>query len=611
MAKDDLKSVRQRKYLAKDFDGMRAQLLEYARLYYPNKIRDFSESSMGGLLLDFAAYVGDNLSFYLDHQFSELNADSAVETINVERALKSSGVPIVGASPAIVPLTIYIQVPVEIINNVQGPMTSVIPIIQSGSIFSSDDGVDFILVEDIDFNKKRTDGNFVAELKVGQIINGNIQTYIMAASGVCVSGNFATEQFNINSTFVPFRQITLSNSNVSDIVSVVDDFGNSYYEVGSLNHDVVYRNVLNTAKDNDIVKDTIKVIPVPYRYISSVDLSSRQTVLTFGGGNADTLEDDIIPDPSDFAISLPYSKTFSRLPINPQQLLRTKTLGVATTNTVLSVTYRHGGGLFHNAAVDTIKTIKVLKLFFPKNPAPGPALFVRNSIEVSNLIEASGGDDAPTNDELKQLIPSIKSSQERIVTREDLISRVYTLPANFGRIFRASVRSNPNNPLATQLYIISRNANSELITSPDSLKQNLVSYLNPYRMISDAIDILDASVINLKFTFDVLVDPSLNKTIVLQSVLTDLQSFFNIKNFHIDQPIIMSDIVNIIFTTKGILSITDVKFENITGTENNRKYSNTSFNIDSNMRKGILFPPGGAIFEVKYPEFDIIGKATF
>src|SRR5690242_6564066 len=113
LKRDDLKEVRQRKYLAKDFDGLRAQLLEYARLYYPDRIKDFSETSVGGLLLDFAAYTGDVMSFYLDHQYAELNPETAVEVPNIERILRSAGVPIVGSAPALVPVTIYVQVPAE------------------------------------------------------------------------------------------------------------------------------------------------------------------------------------------------------------------------------------------------------------------------------------------------------------------------------------------------------------------------------------------------------------------------------------------------------------------------------------------------------------------
>lgn len=609
--RDDLKSVRQRKYLSKDFDSLRAQLLEYARLWYPDKIRDFSEQSVGGLFLDFAAYTGDVLSFYLDHQFGELDYNTAVENTNIERALKTAGVPIVGAAPAIVPITIFISVPAENVHNTIAPKVDAIPIVQAGSIFTANNGVNFILLEDVDFNKTKSDGSYWAQIKVGQKTpTGTPQTFIMAYSGLCISGQEASETVSIGREFIPFRQLTLTNPNVSEIVSVNDSFGNIYYQVEALTHDVVYRNVLNTAKDNDLVKDSLKIIPAPYRYVQDVDLNTRRTTLTFGGGNANTLEDDVIPDPADFAISFPYSRTFSRIPINPQQLLQTKTLGVASTDTTLQITYRYGGGLNHSVPPDNIQTVTTLKMFFPGNPSPATAGAVRSSIEVTNRIPAAGGEDAPGTDDLKALIPAIKNSQERIVTREDLLARVYTLPSNFGRVFRAAIRSNPNNPLSTQLFIVSRDPQNRLIVSPDTLKQNLIKYLNPYRMISDAIDILDARIVDLTLNFEVLVDPTLNRSVVLQNVLTKLQTTFNPKNFNIDQPIVISEINSAIFSIPGILSINNVKFQNISGEVSNRSYSDVTYDVAANTRQGIIFPPGGGIFEVRYPEINIIGRVS-
>jgi len=611
LTRDDLKEVRQRRYLNKDFDSLRAQLLEYARQYYPDKIKDFSESSMGGLLLDFAAYTGDVLSFYLDHQYAELNYDTAVETSNIERTLRTSGVPIVGASPAVVAVTVFVQVPAEKVQNVLGPASSCMPIVTAGSIFTADNGVDFILLEDVDFTKRGSDGRYLAQIKVGQkTASGVPTTFILAQHGLCISGKEAVENVSLGADFVPFQRITLSNANVSDITSVSDGLGNIYYQVAALSHDVVYRNVLNTAKDNDLVKDAIKVVPAPFRFIAETELSTRLTTLTLGGGSANTLEDDVIPDPSDFAISFPYSRTFSRIPVNPQSLLQTKTLGVAATNTTLQITYRYGGGLNHNVPENSIRTVKTLGMFFPGNPTAAQAASVKGSTEVTNQRKASGGEDAPTADELKSLIPSIRNSQERIASREDLLARVYTIPSNFGRVFRAAIRSNPNNPLASQLFIVSRDQNSKLIVSPDTLKRNLRTYLNPYRMISDAIDVLDARVINLTFKFDVLIDPALNRSVVLQSILAKLQTFFNIKNFHIDQPIVISDVVNNIFTVPGVVSVNNELFQGISGVVNNRTYSNETFDVAANTRRGIIFPTPGAIFEVKYPEYDIVGKAA-
>jgi hypothetical protein len=610
LKRDDIVPVRQRKYLAKDFDGLRANILEYARLYYPDKLRDFSESSLGGLFLDMAAYVGDNMSFYLDHQYGELNPDTAVETVNIQRNLRTAGVPIVGASPALVKVDIYLQIPAARVNNNILPLAEAIPTVRAGSIFTADNGIDFILLEDVDFSKKDSDGGFSAALQIGtRQSDGTPRTFIMIASGLCISGTEASESFGIGGAFVPFRQLTLSNANVTEITSVVDGLGNVYERVNSLTHDVVYKNVLNTAGDNDLVRDTIKVIPAPYRYVADADLASRKTFLTFGGGSADSLQDDVIPDPSDFAISFPYTKTFSRISINPQQLLQTTTLGVAAANTTLTVNYRYGGGLSHNVAANTIRTVTQLDMFFPSNPKASIAAAVRNSVEVLNPAPASGGEDAPTPEDLSALIPSIRNSQERIVSKEDLLARIYAIPSNFGRVFRAAVRPHPGNPLASQLYIISRNTDEQLITSPDTLKQNLQKYLNPYRLISDAIDILDARVVNLTLQFEAMIDPALNKNVIMKQILTRLQDLFNIKNFHIDQPIIVTDVMNAVFAVQGVMSVDRVEFRSINGVVNNRQYSTTTFDVTSNTKKGVIIPPPGGIFEIRYPEVDIIGRA--
>lgn len=608
---DNLKAVRQRKYLAKDFDALRANLLEYARTYYPNNLRDFSESSLGGLFLDFAAYVGDNLSFYLDHQYGELNPSTAIEQGNIQRLLNAADVQIVGASPAIVPVTVYLEVPAANVNNVPSPDPTALPLVKMNSSFVANNGTVFNLLEDIDFTATNPDGTLQANVMIGaKNSSGTVQTFLLSATGMCISGLETTENIVVGSSFIPYNQITLKNPNVSDIVNVNDMLGNMYYEVESLTNDVVYTNVLNTAGDNDLVPNVIKVIPAPYRYITKTDLTSRLTTLTFGGGNAQTLQDDIIPDPSSFAISLPYTKTFSRIPINPQQLLQTTTLGIAAANTTYAITYRYGGGLSHNVPAGTIQTGRFINLFFPGNPAPSVAGKIRSSLEVNNTIEAAGGEDAPTSADLVALIPSVTNSQERIVTREDLLARVYTIPSNFGRVFRAAVRSNPTNPLATQLYIVSRNAQGQLVTSPDTLKTNLVKYLNPYRMISDAIDILDARVIDLQFSFNVLIDPSLNSSVVITNVLTSLQTYFLITNFHIDMPITIDDLRNTIFLTQGIMSINNMQFTGINGTVNNRTYSNITFDPNSNTTNGLLFPPAGGIFEVRYPSIDITGQAV-
>lgn len=611
-----LKSVRQRNYLARDFDGFRTVLLDYARQYYPDRIQDFSESSLGGLLLDMAAYVGDNMSFYLDHLYGELHNDTVVETVNIERALRNASVPIVGSSSAISTVDFYIEVPV-LGDGTLRPNPDLLPTINAGAHIQSVSGVEFSLIEDVNFWKVDTATSTISadssvEVVNGRRINGEVVTKILKKSGMCTSGAEATDSFTVGD-FIQFRRLSLNNSNVTQIISVVDALGNSYYEVGNLTHDVVYKNVLNNTDNSNtlsLVKDNLKAVPAPYRFVREVSLRDRRSTLIFGGGTADNLEDDVIPDPSEFSIPLPYSQSFSRIAINPQKLLQTSTLGVAAANTTLTVTYRHGGGLSHNVPANTIRNITNISISFPNNPSPGQQAQIRASIEASNPSPASGGEDAPTAEELLALVPTIRNSQERIVTKEDLLSRVYTMPSNFGRVFRASIVKNPNNPLASRLFIISRNTESQLITSPDDLKINLKRYLGSYRMISDAIDVMDAGIINLEIYFQIVVDPSLNKQLVLQSIISDLKSQFSITNFHIGQPIVISDIISTIFSKSGVISVDSIKINNLYGSIKNRLYSPVAFDVQLNTKNQIIYPPEGTIFEIKYPDVNIIGKCV-
>lgn len=614
--KTALKSVRKRNYLARDFDGFRTVLLDYARQYYPDRIQDFSESSMGGLFLDMAAYVGDNMSFYLDHLYGELNNDTVVETVNIERALRNAGVPIAGASAAVVQVDFYMEVPV-ISDGSLTPDPTLLPTINAGTKIISDNGTEFSLLDDVVFWKSdEKTGTIKVDPLVeevnGRRINGRIVTKILKKSGTCGSGNQISQTFSIGD-FVQFRRLTLSQPNVTQIISVSDSQGNTYYEVGNLTHDVVYKNVLNTSENTNslmLVKDDLKVIPAPYRFVKETSLNDRKSTLVFGGGTADNLEDDIIPDPSEFSIPLPYSQTFSKIAVNPQKMLQTSTLGIAAINTMLTVTYRYGGGLSHNTPANTIKNISDLSITFPGNPTPGQQAQIRSTIEASNPEKASGGEDALSAEELLALIPSIKNSQERIVTKEDLLSRVYTMPSNFGRVFRASITRNPNNPLSSRLYIISRDNNNQLVAAHDKLKINLRRYLSSYRMISDAVDIMDAQVINLELYFQIIVDPSLNKQVLLQSIISDLKNQFKITNFHIGQPIVASDIVSTIFEKPGVVAVDEIKFNNMYGTIKNKIYSPVTFDVQLNTKNQIVYPPEGSIFEIKYPDINIIGKCV-
>ena len=516
--KNNLKNLRsnQRSYLNKDFDAFRAELTQYGQIYFKDQINDFTENGLAGLLVEMAAYIGDNMSFYLDHQFNELDIVTAVESSNIERLVRTAGVQIQGAAPANVDISFYLSAPAVLIGNKYIPKLSSLPIIRAGTILSANTGIKFELYDDLNFGKKDKAGNFKATYTTMKSDgNGNPTHFALKLGGKCTSGISMSESFSIPDTFSPFRTIRLSGKNISEITSIRDASGRDYYEVSSLTQDTVFKRISNSGYDSDLVSENIEMIPAPYRFIKTTSRNTGATTIRFGGGSAEGTDDDALPDPSDIALPLyGKKKSFSRFTLDPNQLLLTRTLGVAPRNTTLTIRYRSGGGLSHNVSAGAIKTVSVLRTKFSSTTPANVIASVRGSVEVNNEVRAKGGEAPMTLNELKATALAFKNSQSRIVTKADLVARIYTMPTNFGRVFRVGVRDNPNNPLTSVVAIISRNKSGKLIISPDSLKENLREYLNQYRLISDAIDIVDAMVLNVGITYSVVIDSLSNKTLL-------------------------------------------------------------------------------------------------
>jgi len=605
--KRSLKNENKRNYLAKDFESFRNSLYQHAKLYFSDKIQDFSEASLGGLLLDMAAFVGDTMSFYMDHQFNELNWSSAIEVKNIQKHLRNAGVKVHGATPSVVMVKVYFQIPGETVNGITTPKSSLLPTVGALSIFTSNDGIPFNLLQDLDFAEKDKDGNYLYESVVVETAeDGTPTNYVVMRDGLCLSGVRKEWKTKIPNIHKPFRTLTLPDENVTDIVSVKDSDGNVYYEVESLSQDTVFRKIINLSEDSESVGYNLEVIPAPYRFIKNYDYNTKLTTIRFGAGNAKTLDNDIIPDPSELALPLYGKTTFSRFTIDPNSMLQTQTLGISPRNTVLTITYRAGGGLKHNVGSETIRTITTLFLKFSSTASAAEASQVRGSVDCSNALPALDGDRAPTISELRALIPSSRAAQSRIITKEDLIARVYTLPNQFGRVYRVGIRPNPINSLASLIFIVSRDKRKKLKMSSDTLKKNLRIYLNEFRAVSDAYDILDARIINFAVNVDIVAHPDSNKSQVAQTIINRLTQLLKTDNMQIDMPIAYADIINSVLNSEGVMSMVDIKLVNLTGVVQERTYSDISFSVDGNTYQQMVVGPPGSIFELKYPNKDIV-----
>ncbi|WP_341715122.1 hypothetical protein [Limnobacter sp.] len=595
-----LKAKNQRNYINRDFDGFRKDLLDYAKTYFPDKIQDFSEASMGGLLLDMAAYVGDNLSYYLDHQFHELNPLTAVESKNIETHVRNSGIKISGAAPSVVDVDFYIEVSTTTVNNKIIPDRTSIPIILKNTELLSDNGITFNLIEDIDFSETDSNGNLLSKIIPVSNSGSNPTSFILIRKGKCISGKITTETFSVG-RFVPFLTVNLSNPNVSSIMSVFDSKGNQYYEVEHLGQDTVFRKIYNVNQP----EYSLEIVSAPYRFVSYTSLNSRSTSITFGSGNEMSLEDENIPDPSLLAIPLYGKSTFSTYSQDPLQLLNSRTLGISPENTNLFITYRYGGGSNHNVAPRKINTISSLEIKFPDSADPQKSLNIRGSIAVRNEQEAQGGSPSPTVDEIKSYIPIARSSQNRVVSKEDLLSRIYTLPNEFGRIFRAQLAPNPNNLLSSALYIVSRNANNKLVQCSDILKKNISVYINEFRLIGDSIDVLDVAIINYRVFISVVAKLGVNKQNLQIELIDRISKITKIENYQIGQPINESDFISEILSVSGVLSLVSISFESVYGTIINSKYTDYFVEMENRHVNGNYFANPNEIFECRFPEIDI------
>ncbi len=617
-----------RSYLARDFDSFKRELLNHARTFFPDQIDDFSESGLGGMFVDMLAYIGDSMSYYLDHQFNELDWRDAIEVSNIKKHIELSDIQVYGANPSTVYVNFYIALRYVMQGSKKVYVRDSMPIIKSSTQFLALNGITYLLTEDLDFSRKTIDNSqYLFENNTTQPGPPNQNFDYVHLSGLCVSGNIATETFNIRDEFIPFREIVLSEPHISLIEEIKDSEGNIYYEVDNLSQDNVYTLSENSKYSNNNSEKVISLLAAPYRFMRKMDPQTFLTKITFGGGDAVADDDDILPDPANLSLPLYGKKTFSKFSLDPNSLLKTHTLGVAPRNTVLSIRYRYGGGFDHNVGVDSINEISFLDIEFPANISNDDANLVRSSVSVLNKMKASGGAAPPTLVDLREQIPSARNSQKRIVTKEDLLSRIYSLPSPLGKIFRASMSEAPNSFGQIEIAIISRDFdgtltnfgamqvnNRDLKLASDNLKINLKNYLESFRMINDSYVLLDAVVHNFGLKIKVIATPGSEKALVAQSIISNIKKLLSIDKFNINQPLSMGDINYAILSSDGVSSldtsgIKAVTVESLVGSRhdgsNTFDYSLSQTFDAQIIERGFIFPRKNGIFELKYPDFDI------
>jgi len=598
-----LKNQNTRQFSNQTFSDFRQDLLEYANTYYKDNILDFSEVSLGGMLLDFASIVGDSLIFYAEQQFNELDYTTATDQDNIIKHLRRANIKNSKASPSSVEVVFTIEVP-ALISNDENIDETLLPEIKKGTTLSSNSGVIFTLQEDIDFSSGYTK-------EVGEESLTSVTSYFISKKGICTSGEIYEEVFEIPNTEDFFISINLERENITSIISVYDNDNNEYFEVDFLSQNTVF-------KRNTINKDTyLNIVPAPRRFITEENYLTGKTSIRFGNGNGKVVKDDIFYSPEDLLLPMKNKDTFSRANLDPGELLVSDTFGISPRGKLITVNYKAGGGSFHNVSRNSIVNIVGNPIMiFPKEADSVNAELVIESLFVNNETSAVGGAQPLSLDELKVQIPAKIRSQSRIVSYEDLIARILTMPSEFGRINKAVALNNPHNSFTKDLFIICKNNQGFYISSTDVIKKNLSTYLNEYRVIGDSFNIVDVPVFNFGIEAKITIKAGFDPENVVFDVNSRLVERMRFDLLQIGDPLDVNMIDIIIKSTEGVADVITAK-ENLIVSKNSNQnefdesldqlifYNTNNFSPSSSYNNGLIFPIRGGIFEIKYTFRDI------
>lgn len=581
----------------KNKEEFKSELLEYARANFKDQISDFSEASLGGMLLDFAAIVGESLTYYIDQQINELDYETAITENGILQHIKKANLTAGFASPSSVIIDFLILVPVDTTNN-ELPDKDYLPIIHKETEILTNSGINFILAEDVDFQK---------DYKVNETTTSNGSEYLLLEkSAIATSGNISYESFSFDlDEEENFLSYTLENENITKIIKVEDNdsFINEYYEVEFLSQDTVYEKI----KNNKEVYFNVR--PAPFRYVLERDYEDGLTTIRFGNANNQINEDGLLTNPEELSLPIRSRDYFSNISLDPKNLINSPSLGVSPVGKTMTVKYIHGGGQDHNILARDISEFSSLNYSFPNlENVNATAIIVINSMSITNKDKAVGGTDPLSLEELRSSIPSAMKMQSRIVNHEDLLSRLYSMPSDFGRISKASILDNSHTKNAKDLFIICKDLNSNYVNASDALKFNISNFINEFRIIGDTFNIVDAKVFNISVFLKLKVSSNHDSATVVADVKDKIFTLMMFEKLQIGESINVNRIIKIALDTPGVLTISS-NFKNIVRTKNNnnnisrnRTYNDNSFSSIENYEEGILYSPRGGIFQLKYQE---------
>lgn len=589
------------KYLNRNFDSFRGQLIEFTKNYFPDTYNDFSPTSPGMMFIEMASYVGDVLSFYQDTQIQESFVQYAQNPANLFNASY-----MMGYRPKITSVSrTDIQISQTIPTASAGvPDYSNLFTMQEGSQFRSSDSSNTVFITD-----KTVDFSVSSSFDPTQLIDNLNDTFTLVKTTPVYSGEIKTVTRTFD-TVQRFATITLDDADIVGVLDITDDSEDTWYEVASLGQETIFIEERNTNPDLGNVYNSLELVKADKRFTTRFN-STGQLVIQFGSGIVGA--DDTTFAPSMINVGLGTNTGVSRLDYayDPSNFLYTRTYGLAPTGN-LTIRYLVGGGVQSNVPANSI-TSRV-----------SGTVTNETNISYTNPLPASGGSDGDSIEEIRQNALRSFNEQGRAVTLQDYAIRAYSLPFSLGSISKVYVTQEQNyssnsitdslidsNPLALSMYILSYDIDGKLSPASSTLKNNLKKYLSQYIMITDAVNLRDAFVVNIGVEYEIITYPNVIGREVILECNKKLIEYFATANMNINQPVNLSEVYSILDRVKGVQSARNVKLVNKSGLLEDRTYSQYEYDVVGATRNNIVYPSlDPSIFEVKFPEFDIKGRTV-
>jgi len=593
-------------YFARNFADIRTELVNYVRQYYPDIFNDFNDASVGMMLLELNAAVGDMLSFQTDRMFQETQIDYAQERSSLLSLARTFGLKVPGRRPSVTIVDFSVIVPV----NGDTFDLSYSPIIRRGAQVSGAGKV-FESLNDIDFSSPFTIGGIPNRIIIPNIDStGLIVNYTLTKREMVINGVTKTFKRVITDNDVrPFFELVLPDNDVISINSIITMEGTNFtitpnidqfldedlrwYEMDALAEDKIF------IPDNSISSDNPSVqvgrwLRVNQRFIREyTDLGF--TKIIFGGGSQDIgslcdfdVDDALVGRIGDFINNLSLGTT-----LNP--------------SSTMFISYRVGGGSATNIGPNVITTVNNVNMSV-NGVDPSVNGSVRASLTVNNPLPALGGKDEPSISELRNLVRYNFAAQNRAVTLKDYKTRIALMPGEFGVPFRSGILEQQNK---ISIYILSLGSDGALTNqSTSTLRTNIANYLADYRMINDYVEVNNGKIINLQFEVGLYVDKQFAESQILSEVISKIREYFDINEWDMGENIYMSPLIEVINNVGGVLNVLELKVFNPVGDGYSLNESPQPLIIESTRELDLsenyaLIGDPISMFEIKSPNVDV------